>query len=327
MTKSKKQNPPLSKAEKTAVVFSAFLSVMLLKFPSIVGNAVTEALRSCATLLIPSLFPIMVASEVAIGCGAIDILILPVQNILSKTLGIKKDALSPYFLGLFGGYIASARGAVMLYNDGIIDKSECERLISISNMPSCAYLTGFVGIYVLKNKMLGWMLWMICIASTLILSALTKKKAHKTDTVLSSIPYSKKENKSSFSKIFVDAISHSASSMLTVCACVVFFSALIATLKLPLGYLAINPTLKEAPLGSLEVTYGVLSCIDIENTAIKMALIGFFIGWSGMCVHFQVMALCEGLDISFKSFFPLKLIQGLVCSILTVIICIFVLKT
>ena len=327
MTKSKKQNPPLSKAEKTAVVFSAFLSVMLLKFPSIVGNAVTEALRSCATLLIPSLFPIMVASEVAIGCGTIDIITLPLQGVLSKALGVKKEALSPYFLGLFGGYAASARGAILLYNNGIIDKNECERLISISNMPSCAYLTGFVGAYVLKSKTLGWMLWLICIASTIILSALTKKKVQNTDTIPSVTSYSRVKNKLSFSKIFVDAISHSASAMLIVCACVVFFSALISTLKLPLDHLSISPILKEAILGSLEVTYGVLSCINIYDMIIRIALTSFFIGWSGMCVHSQAIAMCEGMDLSFKSYFLLKLIQGLVCSVLAVIVYILVIKS
>lgn len=318
MTKAKKVGTRLSFSESLTVGASIFLALMILKSPTLTGGAVRDALHYCASLLIPSLFPLMVASELALECGAAELISRPLQRSVGKLLGMDNESLSPYFLSLLGGFTASVRGAIRLYNDGRLTKTDCERLIALSNIPSLAFIVGFVGNNILHSTAAGWCLWGICVISTLIIGALTKgkQKSIASNAHYDSTPMNGK-TKESFSKMLVDSISRSATSMIMICACVVFFSTLIECLREHLGYIPIGETTKTVILGSLEMTRGILLCKDISSPFFKTVLVAFFVGWSGLCVHTQVIALCDRTDLSFKKYFIIKLLQGFLCALLS----------
>ena len=318
MTKAKKVGTRLSFSESLTVGASIFLALMILKSPTLTGGAVRDALHYCASLLIPSLFPLMVASELALECGAAELITRPLQRSFGKLLGMDEDSLSPYFLSLLGGFTASVRGAIRLYNDGRLTKTDCERLIALSNIPSLAFTVGFVGNNILNSTVAGWCLWGICVMSTLIIGALTKDKRKRIATNEHfGTPSMTDKTKESFSKMLVDSISHSATSMIMICACVVFFSTLIECLSEYLGNIPIGETTKTVILGSLEMTRGILLCKDASSPFLKTVLASFFLGWSGLCVHTQVIALCDRTDLSFKKYFIIKLLQGILCALLS----------
>ena len=309
---------------------SLLLLVFLLKNPNLASASVTATLNQCARFLIPSLFPLMVVSEIITECGAIEYLSRPLQKHASKLLCIDKNATPPIFLGLVGGYTASVNSTVSLYKKGEITKNDCERILSFSTLPSLAFLTGFVGSGIFESSTIGLVFWLVCIASIIIIALLEKvfKKAAKRKT-----GYSKKEktvdnqfckldlsNKKSFPRIIVEALSHSAQAMLIICACVVFFSTLIEALRSPLEFMNISNESKLIILGSLELTNGISSCLELQDFTIKACLVSFLLGWSGLCIHFQIMSLCENTDISFKRYFVFKALQGIVCSLLALVI-------
>ena len=306
-------------------LFSFFLLFLFIKNPKIAGEAVTDALQKCTKLLIPSLFPLMTASEIALKCGIIDRLTRPLTQVTSKILGIKKEAVAPVFLGLIGGYTTSVWGALSLLKDKKISKEDCERVIALSSLPSLSFLTGFVGFGILKNSTVGWVLWGICITSSLIIGLFTQKRRNKGQKAQpfgtkTSAPNSKSV---SLSKIIVDAISNSAHSMLLICACVVFFSTLIATLKFPLEALAVPDEAQKIILGSLEITNGVSNCASIQNELARATTCALLIGWSGLSVHFQIMAICDGCNLSFKKYFLYKALQGIICGTLIALLLLF----
>lgn len=323
MTKKFKQSKKnkISFGETFAIVSSVFLFVLLLKNAPLVNAESIDALKRCATLLIPSLFPLTVASELITASGALEKITSSLQGIVSKALGIKKSAAAPYFLGIFGGYTSSCKSTVTLFDKGQISAEDCESVIAISNMPSLSFLTGFVGMNILKNTTDGWILWAITVFSTFILGIFnrffTKSDngffIHSSESTIAG-------KRKKLSKMIVEAIVHSAQAMLVICACVVFFSVLIKVLELTLIALAVPLEIRRFVLGSLEITYGITSCNKIENELIKRVLCAFFIGWSGLCVHFQVISLCERVNFSFKKYFLLKFLQGIICAFLTFII-------
>lgn len=330
--KAKKESRlKLSFSEIFSICASVILFSLLLKSPSLVSASVINSLKQCSAFLIPSLFPLMTVSEIATECGAVDFLCRPLKSTVGKIFGIDKDATSPFFLGLVGGYTTSVNSAVSLYQRGKISKENCERILSFSCLPSLAFLTVFVGSGIFQSPTIGWILWLICIASTIILSFLERvinkmsKRKHprkyKSEGVndisfYQNINYEKK----SFSKIVVNAISHSAQAMLIICACVVFFATLIFTLQYPLEYIGISREMRLAILGSIELTNGISACQQIENPLLQMELVSFFIGWSGISIHFQIISLCENANLSFKRYFVFKALQGIICAILSLIV-------
>jgi sporulation integral membrane protein YlbJ len=321
MTQKTKLKNKIGFNEAFLIVASVFIFILLMKNSKLVSAEASNALKKCATLLIPSLFPLTVASELLTSSGALEKISVKLQSIISKIFGIAKPSSAPYFLGVLGGYTSSCKSAVILYENGEISKEDCESIISISNMPSLAFITGFVGPEILNSTSDGWILWMISVISTFILGVFNRffrKSAtlpHAKATLINS-----KAKKKKPSKQIVDAISHSAHAMLIICACVVFFSVLIKVLEYALLSFEIPLEIQKIMLGSLEITHGISICQGIDNELLKRVLCAFFIGWSGLCVHFQVIALCDNSDISFKKYFTFKAIQGLICSILALIV-------
>ena len=334
MTKGQKHNTKINKNLKNKLSFSEifvilssiFLLLLLLKNPALTQESVFISLKKCAVFLIPSLFPMMVVSEITMESGAIERLTRPLNKIVSRILGIEKEAAPPFFLGLVGGYTTSSGGALSLYKSGRISKRDCERVIALSSLPSLSFLTGFVGTGIFQSARIGWILWGISVASALILGLLTQskkalsneKRAFKKDypnNICTSIA-----NTPSFSKIIVGAISHSATSMLIICACVIFFSALIDALHYPLSSLKLSKNAELMILGSLELTNGISSCTELTFLTPQICSAAFFIGWSGLCVHFQIMSICENAELSFKKYFIFKALQGIVCALLAFVI-------
>ena len=332
MTSKRKPIQKWSFSEGFFIVASLFLLSLLLYSPSVACEAVLRALKQCASLLIPSLFPLMVASEIAMESGALERITKPFQKIVARILGVKKEAAAPYFLGLLGGYTTSVGGALSLYKNGKISKRDCERIIAFSSIPSLSFLTGFVGAGIFNNSTVGWILWGISVLSTLILGLLTQIKTKRERSCKEEIMeittpnelFMEMAKKSpSPSKIIVGAISHSANAMVLICACVVFFSSLISALQYPLSTIDMPLEVQNIILGSFEITNGITNCTIFPTTDIRIALCAFFIGWSGFSVHFQIISICDGYDLSFKKYLLFKIAQGLLCAIFSKIIFLF----
>ena len=279
-----------------------------------------DGLRLCAYSIIPALFPLTVLSEIITETGAMEILTKRIRGPIALLLGISNQATVPFFLGLFGGYTSSCKSAVLLYESGKITKGDCEKVIALSSMPSLAFLTGFVGMGLFNSSKIGWSLWIICIlssiASALAIRFIEIKKSPHTYTDITPT-----QSKKSLSKIIVNSIGHSAQAMLTICACVVFFSVLITVLFVVLSDFGVKESVLRIVLAPLEITNGLQFISNSETHRLRLALCSLIVGWSGICVHFQVISLCDGAGLSFKRYFLIKVIQAIFCFLFSQIIC------
>ncbi len=298
-----------------SAVASIFILLLMIKNSSLAYEVVVSALKTCAGMLIPSLFPLMVASEIATKTGAIDLIGKRLLSPLARLFGMSKTAVSPFLLGLVGGYTTSCTSAVHLYESGRITKRECESIIALSGMPSMAFLSSFVGSTLFKNSTVGWIMWGATVVSSILCGILNRFHLLNKQRDADAFSFPKAEKKS-FSSIAIGAIIHSAYAMLTVCACVVFFSVLIELLSIALSQLGISGAPSDTLLGALEITQAVKYASSLTDTRLGIILTAFYVGWSGLSVHFQTIALCDGCGLSFKRYFLLKAIQGTLCAVL-----------
>lgn len=306
----------MSKKKKTPVrmirgLGAAVLVGLLLAFSDVAAGEVKAALGICATMLIPSLFPLTVAAELATQVGAAELMAKPLERPLSKILGISREAVAPYCLGLLGGYTASCRSAVLLYRDGKISLADCESVIALSNLPSMGFVVGFVGVRAFGCVRLGWTLWAIAVASTVPLGLINRMLSRRdaAQAKIADIPRSP-----SAAAAVVGAIEGGVRAMLLVCGCVVFFSVVrgIFAEILPLGE-------AEILLSPLEITRGVLEAAQVGGRS-GAILCAANIGFSGVCVHCQVVALTESAGLKYRKYFVLKLAQAAICAALAALI-------
>lgn len=287
-----------------AVAAVALISAIL-AFPAVAAREVGEALRLCAEMLIPSLFPLTVASELAVRSGAMGAVAKPLARPISSLLGVGERAVEVYILGLLGGYTAACRCAIMLLERGELTRRECESIIALSSLPSVGFVVGFVGSGLFGEARVGWWLWGISVASTVLLGATNRIFPSSGRAVVRD---RHKEKPLGTAALTVRAISGGAQAMLLVCGCVVFFSVVggIACEILPQGASAVV-------MPMLEITSGVVEGARLGGR-LGAAVCAACIGHSGLCVHCQIIALTESAGLDYRKYFALKIVQGAICA-------------
>ena len=139
---------------------SLFLLAMFFKNSAIAANAIAEGIRLCARTLIPSLFPLMVASELLCFCGAIDRLAGILCRPFGRLFGLSGDAASAVLLGAAFGFPIGTRCAASLYREGRISKENFSRVLAFSNHPSSAFLISTVGLSLFGSAYFGVLLYL-----------------------------------------------------------------------------------------------------------------------------------------------------------------------
>ena len=122
------------------LIFSLLSLFLLLRAPSVTLQNMSEALRLCATTVVPSLFPFMVISELLLS-GDSASLLSPLFSYPARWIfGIGGESAVAVILGFVCGFPIGARGAAALYKSGRIGRGELERILTFSCIPSAPFL-------------------------------------------------------------------------------------------------------------------------------------------------------------------------------------------
>ena len=116
---------------------------------------------------------------------------------------------------------------------------------------------------------------------------------------------------------FTSAVSSSALSMLYICAFLTFFSTFVGVIENAVSNLALSDTAGTVLLGFFELTGGIKGASEIPAAGRYLA--AAVAGWSGLSVHFQIMSVCQGCDVSFKPYFLSKALSTFLCPIFMLI--------
>ena len=313
-TKKTKQTRPEKSAVRryatAAIVLGAFFLVLVSS--DIAIEYMKKGLVLCSRAVIPALFPFMVISEIIVLSGTGLAISRPFARPMRRLFGVSEAGACAYILGLVCGFPIGAKTAVSMYDQGIITKRELERLMTFCNNPGSAFVISAVGVALLGNKMVGVALYLSLILSSLAVGIVGKYfQGYKKENAVHQGIYIPHD----FSiKTVTDAVQSSAISMLTVCAYVVFFSALVGCVGALLSRIEMPREITAAIFGFFELSSGVGEAAALENRVRSVLLCALFVGWSGLSVAFQIMSVAAGRDISFKPFFIAKGAQGILCA-------------
>ena len=307
---------------KKSITYSRFVASAMVCFAfaiffrnsQLALDYIKKGLLLCANTIIPSLFPFMVLSEIAISAGIGDVMGKYLKKPMSRLFGVSGSGACAFLLGVLCGFPVGAKSAVTLYDNGKISKQECEKLITFCNIPSISFIVNIVGSTVFKSSRIGWMFWASVVISSLVIGMINNLFCKKQDKkILLDFEENVAENKFCAGS-FVRAVERSAKSTIIICAYVIFFSSLMGIIKAPLEFFNVPEFLRIAICGLLEMTTGTAECVNIEPLSSRAVFCAFFIGWSGLSVHFQIFSICEGRDLHFKNYLLMKLLQGIICA-------------
>lgn len=298
---------------KTAVVLLsvAFLAALLIWSESS-RYAVKEGLSLCAEVVVPSLFPFSVAVHTLIKTEPEDPFGL--KHLLSSCrTGNTAAALFPILAGLLGGFPLGVQSVAMQYENKVLLKKDAERISAVCNQAGPAFILGAVGGALLGSVEAGiYLLLVNCFSVLGCFYLFCFRKVKLADTATGSV------KEKSFLRVFPEAISDCANSMLLVTGTVVFFSVLSSILETLLPLRSLPVTVRAVLRGILELTNGVSSFAG-SKPSVSIPLLSALIGWGGICVHIQAIYYLHRAGLSAKRYVLGKAAQALISGSLSVL--------
>lgn len=265
------------------------------------ADAARAALTLCAQTLIPTLFPFFVLSSLTVSSlgGVVSSLFRPLMRPLFSLSGSAGSALA---LGLLGGYPVGARTAGELYRRGELSRSETQRLLAFCSNAGPGFILGFCGTGVFQDTRAGAYLYLVHAASALLTGLLLRRGTKAGDARGTDAP------PQSFFAAFPGAVTSSFAAMLNVCAFVVLFMVLLRLLTFFPPLAALSGVPKACLYGFFELANGIAALPKTREGFLVCAAI---LGWGGVSVHAQTLAVLEGTGLSLRRYFLGKALQSL----------------
>lgn len=263
----------------TAAGAAAGLLLLLVR-PSAAASGALEGLSLTAQVLLPSLFPFMVLTDVLLN---------------SSLPGTERRAVS-FVLGLAGGYPTGARLVCGLYTSGRIRREEAEWRLGWCSNCGIGFLFGTVAAGLLGRPALGITLLLSQVLSALCCALFLRPPKHTTTAV----------SVSAAGGSFSAALSRAAKSMAGVGSGVILISALLAATERLLPPL---PPLVSALLrGVCELSLGARAAAALPGGGVLLSSVCAF---GGLCVHLQCLGFISAAGLSPRRYFVGKALQAL----------------
>ncbi len=292
------------------VIFSA--GFMLLRFPETAGQGISDGIDLCLGTLIPSLYPFMIISSLAINLDSFRF----IENFLSKSteyiFRLPGKTLCVIIMSMIGGFPLGGKMTKELYEKGRITPLQGKRLLLFCVNPGPAFTISSVGFYLLGSKKTGLIIYISLILSSLIICFLTRFISQ--DDEVEEILKRSEPSSPEFSSSLVSSVSSGSSAMLNVCCWVIAFSCLVRLTDI----LPLSSDMRMFVCSLLEVT----NACSLAAGNLSIPAIAAIIGFGGICTHFQIMNAVKALKLKYKYFITGRIIH---CG-LSAVICDFFLK-
>ena len=285
-----------------------FLSFLI--FGDKLASSVNSSLMLCAKRLIPSLFPLMIASRLLLSSGSEKIIGKAVYLPCRYILGLSEGGSFAFLMGLICGFPIGAVSANSLYEKGVISHDELSLLVVCSSIPSFGFVVGVIGSGVLGSRRLGFILYACAILSAIITGVIYRFTIYH-GKVFCGKNFAISDGGGIIGK-FCDAVAQSVKNMLSVCGFIVFFSLLCEVLSYVLLFFGAPKFMQILICGIMELTRGTLATAEMPPD-LAFVLCGAFIGWSGLCAMSQMLSVCKNARVNIWRFLGFKLVFAVVC--------------
>lgn len=288
-------------------IICLFAAMLMITFGNELKNGVKDGLAISYNIIIPTLFPFFILSDLWSQSLAVSPNSL-LGKAFKKLFGINGTGASAFICGMFCGFPIGVKASVNSYELGKINLDEAQLLCALASNPSCAFVISGIGLGMYGDIKLGLLLYFCVIISALIVGCVFRLKGENNHFC-----------NDNFGQSFnlVDSIRNAGLSSITVSSYIIFFSALTALFR---------SICKIQALNTLFVCFAEISsaCLFMKEisptpTPISLALTAFALGFSGFSVHLQAFSFMPR-EISRIKFLTTRLLVGVASSILVFIV-------
>lgn len=291
-------------------LFAVGAVVLLIKNASSAIRYASDAIDLCLEMIVPTLFPFFICSGILIYSGFCELLAKAFQFCMYPLFRISPVGSSAFILGIVSGYPLGAVTAGELYANNYISKTEAERLLAFCNNSGPLFILGSVGIAIYSNIKYGIALYVVHILAALTVGILFRfygRNKHTAPPTRMTTP------ERSMGEIFDIALQNSIRNILTVCGAVLFFSVIS---RLFLDILPVGGVTSALVSGLLEFVTGTVKISGLTIPIIdKLVFTSVVVGFAGLSVHAQVMAVIARFHLSLAPYIIGKAMHGIIAGL------------
>lgn len=275
---------------------AAAAGALILIQPQVVSSAVSDAVRSCIEIIVPSLFAFTVLAVYLQASGLYRIVLRPITLPLSKLMRMNEELCAVIILSNIGGYPVGAKLLSALVRQGRLSKEDAGRMLCCCFGSGPSFVIGIAGVTVFGSAATGAVIFAACFVSSIIIAAMVRLRGEIILKGKASGPYLTAD-------CFISSVMTAAEVMLTVCVMIVGFAVISALLKL-VGVNAAAEKLfglmgAEACSQSIFPAILEVSCIKALKPvgAWVVPLCAALLSFGGICVQMQVGAIAKGIPL------------------------------
>jgi len=289
--------------------------ILLLRYPAIAFEGARNGLVLWGSVVVPTLLPFMICSNVIVALNAIRILIFPVRRILYRFFCLSDAGSYTLISGLLCGYPMGARTCSDFMDNKRISEKEGRYLLAICNHPSPMFLLGYAA-GGLPPTVPVWLL-LACVYLPIIPISIAARSCYGINVPALSFPVTRESSKS-----FDDSLMDSCEVMVKIGGYIMLFSILALYItKLPIEL----PQYKAVILGFVEITTGI-KAVSQAFTGISGGLwIGTVTAFGGLSGIFQTKSVIKNAGLSIRHYVAWKVLHSFLTIILFILLSRFLL--
>lgn len=270
--------------KKVSIVLLVIL--LIIKRPTIT-TAIIEGINIWITNLFPTLFPILILSDLIISTDLIKVLTSFIGPIFNKLFKVSHYAAYVFWMSALSGCPSNAKYIKDLLDHNLIFRNEAVKILSMSllyNPILILTITSYL------NKYDSYFIIIINIIINLIIGFINK--GVKCDIKLDKTLIPKNFN-------LVTSISKTIDTLLLVLGSLVLFTSLSSLVPLN------HPLLD----GIFEITNGIKEIEYIKNYNHQLMMTGILLSFGGLSIQTQIKSILKDYNLEYSLFYKSRIIH------------------
>lgn len=278
--------------------------------------------------IFPSLFPFVFFTEFVLNTKVLYIICDKLKKVLSKVFPISIYAPFAIIIGFLCGFPSGAKAIISLYQENKINYRQAKALIIFNNNCNPIFIFTTIGICIFQNSYIGYILILAHYLSSIIIGIIVSKLylrniIHENCYFLNTFNEKSGVNykKSTIFENIKNSIKKSFLTLLYIFGFILIFG-LISDISFKLlqnfidnkDYLYLLTSIFEITSGISHISN---TCFALE---LKIIIVSILLGFSGMCIIFQIFSVIHEYGFKLKDLIISKIIHGILSGFISFII-------
>jgi sporulation integral membrane protein YlbJ len=334
-----------------SMVFTGFfvlvLTVLLIVFSEHGFRATEAGLRLFFSVVLPSLLPFFIISEILLATGMVNFLGVFFEPLMRPLFDVPGVGSFVFSMGLAAGYPMDAVLTAKFRRQDLVTRIEAERLLAFSNSADPLFLLGAVAVGMFGRPQLGALLAVAHYGSGIVVGMLFRLHGRGAPTTgaeapsgslwtraLAALYRARLADQRSLGQVVNEAFSSSVSTLFMIMGFIVLFSVILRVMEaariLPLieapvaaafRLLGLSPHLAAAAVtGLFEIDLGSARAATAHAPLMqRLAVVSAIVAWSGLSVHGQVASVLTDTDIRMGPYVVARMLHAVIAALLTLI--------